>query len=120
MGTDQNQDIKAPSELLKDLLARIEEYGKTSLNLYGLKALDIGSELLSLWMPRLIAAFFFLLSLIMLTIGSALLVGILLGKPIYGFFVAAAFYALVGLLLIIFKRPIKRILGNFLIRQVLK
>jgi hypothetical protein len=121
MEPDQNnQKPKDTPGLLKGLLARAEEYGRTSVELYKLKALGVGSDFLSLWIPRLVIGVFLLLFLFMLTIGVAFWVGDLLGRPSYGFFVVAGFYGLLGLILILFAGPIKRRLNNLIIKEALK
>ena len=45
---------------------------------------------------NIVAAFIFI---VLLNIGIALLLGDLLGKAYYGFFIVAAFYAIIGIIL---------------------
>jgi len=70
------------SNLLETLLERASEYGKTSIDLAKLKALD---------------------------------------KTYYGFLIVAAFYVIAGILIHFFLRKwIKRLVGDYFIKRVLK
>ena len=54
-------------------------------------------------------------------IGIALLIGELMGKIYYGFFIVAAFYLLAGLVLHLFLyKWIKKPLGDLIIKQALQ
>jgi len=115
------QNIKENPGLFKDLLDKAEEYSRTSIELFKLKTLDVTSDFLSLLISRLIVVVFLLIFFFILTIGAALWLGDLLGKASYGFFIIAAFYGIIGLILYYpMGGYIKRRLSDFIIKHVLK
>src|SRR6266568_2920939 len=105
---------------LESLLERAEDFGKTSLELWKLKALDKMSEMFSsLTLLMIIFASIFLF-FGFLNIGIALWLGQILGNIYYGFFLVAVFYGFIGFILYSFMRKwIKTTAGNFFIKQVL-
>ncbi len=105
---------------IEPLLERVEEYGKTSFELFKLKALDktvgVASTLVSHSVVGLVLSMFF----IILSIGIALWLGELLGKSYYGFFCVAGFYGIVGSVLYFFMfNWIKKHISNSMISQIL-
>ena len=106
---------------LEVLLERAEEFSKTSIKLIKLKAIDKTAELISSlisWMVVItVVALFFMI----LNIGIALWIGELLGKSYYGFFIIAAFYAIVGIMFQLFSiQWIKKPISNSIVSQMLK
>lgn len=88
---------------LESLYERIKIYVETRLELIKLKAIDKSSSVVSIVITYLVVFLVFGLFFIFLNIGLALLIGELIGKAYYGFFILAAFYALVGIILIKFR-----------------
>jgi len=106
---------------INDIIEEAEEYGRTSLELLKLKALDISSDFLSSCASQLIGVFILFLFMLMLSIGAAFWAGDLLGKQSYGFFIVSAFYVVVLLLLYLFLgKQIRRYVSNLIIRQAIK
>jgi uncharacterized membrane protein YedE/YeeE len=106
---------------LDSLLERAEEYGKTSLELIKLKTIDKTADVISSFVPFLLIGFVVFGFFIFLNLGIALWLGHLLGSSYDGFFLVAAFYGFIGLLINAFLRKwIKSVVGNFFIKQVLK
>lgn len=107
--------------LVESLLEKTENYGRTTLELIKLKALDqsakVASEMVSWLIVFIFAALFFLI----LNIGIALWIGDLLGRSYYGFFVIAGFYAILALVFGIFRKQlIKKPINNSIITQILE
>jgi fatty acid desaturase len=108
------------AKLMESLLDRATDYGKTSLELLKLKALDKTSDVASSVVPHtfvfaMIASFLFFLNM-----GIAFWLGEVIGKTWSGFFLVAAFYGLIGLVIhFIFHKKIKNALCNYIIKQVL-
>lgn len=108
-------------KLVESLLEKATEYGKTSYELVKLKVLDKTSDVVSTFIPHsvvfiLIASFMFFFNL-----GLAFWLGEILGKTFYGFFVVAAFYGIIGIVVHLFMHKwLKKIVGNYFIKQVLK
>lgn len=96
--TNHDEDHVTISENIETLFETIKEYGETHIDLVKLKAADRATDIIS----SLIANFLVLLALsmfmVILNIGIALLIGELLGKMYYGFFVLAIFYLIIGLI----------------------
>lgn len=103
------------------LLERLENYVKTTIDLYKLKAVDKLSKAASGIVTGLlltVLAFFFLM---ILNFAVAFWLGDLLGKVHYGFFTLAGFYVLLIVIIIVFKKQlIKTPITNSIISKFLK
>lgn len=109
------------ARLLESLLERATEYGKTSLELIKLKALDKTAELISASVPLAIIIILIASFLLFLNLGLAFWLGEILGRTYYGFFAVSAFYIIVFLILRFFLYDrIKKLVANYFIKQVLK
>jgi len=115
------EDHATVTENIESLFETIKDYGQTNIDLVKLKAADRISDIVS----SLVANFLVLIALsmfiVILNIGIALLLGELLGKSYYGFFVLAGFYLIVGLIFNSkkgkwFQEPI----GDMLVRKMFK
>lgn len=105
---------------IEPLFERAEAYGKTSLELFKLKALDKTTEIVSTGISRGITVMVFSIFLLFINIGVALWLGDLLGKSYYGFFCVAGFYGILGVVLYFFMhKSIKKCVGNSVILQLL-
>lgn len=107
--------------MLELLLERATDYGKTSVELVKLKALDKTADLVSSIIP--LSVFILLISafLLFLNLGIAFWLGEILGKVFYGFFIVAAFYIITGLVIRVFlNKWIKRLVGDYFIKRILK
>lgn len=105
---------------MEPLIARAEEYGRTSFELVKLKALNQSTKLLSTFISRSIFLLTLSMFLIVATIGVALWLGDLLGKTYYGFFCVAGFYAIIGVVLYFFlHNSIKRSVSQSIISTML-
>jgi len=108
-------------KLLESLLEKASEYGKTSLELAKLKALDKTTDVVSSLIPHSVVILLIASFMLFLNLGLALWLGDILGKAFYGFFVVAAFYVLAGIFIHFFMHNwIKRLVGNSFIRHILK
>ena len=109
------------ANLLELLLERATDYGKTSVELVKLKAIDKTADLVSSIIP--LSVFILLISafLLFLNLGIAFWLGEILGKVFYGFFIVAAFYIIMGLIIRVFlNKWIKRLVGDYFIKRILK
>lgn len=102
---------------IESLFERAEAYGKTSLNLIKLKAIDKVSVLISMVLSWLIVIVVVALFFIVLNIGIALWLGELLGKSYYGFFIVSGFYAVLG---IIFLLWVRKPITNSIVSKMIK
>lgn len=112
--------MEEQTELIDELIDKGHDYGKTTLNLMKLKALDKTSDVLSnliSWLPVFIAVTLFFL---ILNIGIAIWLGDLFGEMYYGFFTVAGFYAILTLICWGFRKSmIKNPLNDSIINQIL-
>lgn len=107
------------AELIESLLENTFKYGVAELELVKLKALNKTSDVVSGLVPHAVVFFILVLFLLFLNLGLAFWLGEIIGNNFYGFFVIAAFYALVGLVMHFFMHKwIKRKIGNFLVKQM--
>lgn len=103
------------------LFERAEDYGKTTLNLLKLNAIDKSADLVSSLVSRLAVIMIVVFSVLIVSIGLSLWIGKLLGETFYGFFVMGGFYALVSILLQLFRNQwLKYPVSNSIIKKMLK
>jgi hypothetical protein len=115
------QDMEDNAKLLETLLERATDYGKTSIELAKLKALDKTTDIVSSFVPLFVVVIFVESFLLFLNLGLAFWLGEVLGKSFYGFFVVAAFYVFAGIVVHLFlQKWIKKVVGNYIIKRVLK
>jgi hypothetical protein len=102
--------------LIESLINKSHEYVETRLDLFKLKLLDKSSQVASTVASGIALFVIGFNFFIFFNIGLALLIGDLVGKSYWGFFILAVFYALIGFIFYknrdrLFKTPI---LGMFL------
>jgi hypothetical protein len=108
-------------KLLESLTERATDYGKTSFELVKLRAVDKSSEVVSSVIPHTIVIILFSSFMLFLNLGIALWLGEILERTFYGFFIVAGFYVVTGLCIHLFlHKPIKRVIRNYVIKQLLK
>ena len=106
--------------LLEALWERTEDYGKTSFELLKFKALDKTTEVASTLLVRLAVFFIGNIFLLMVNIGVSIWLGNILGDVYLGFFAVAAFYGIAGVVLyFLLNKWLKRLVGNFMVKQIL-
>ena len=95
-------------------------YLDTRLDLLKLQALDKTSDVTSSLVSRIVIAIILFLAILIVNIGLALWVGELVGRVYVGFFIVAAFYILLALLIHVFRKAwIKDPITNILIKKLL-
>lgn len=110
--------METKTSIFEPLLEKVEQYGKTNLELLKLKSLDKTADVTSTLISRAIVAIILSLFALTLNIGLAFWIGDLLGKNYYGFFIVASFYALIGIILCIIHPFIKARIQNSIIKQM--
>jgi len=83
---------------IQALAEQAKEYLETRVELIKLKAIDKSADVVSSIASRVVTAVALIFFFLILNIGLGLLLGDLLGKSYYGFFVLAAIYLITGLL----------------------
>jgi hypothetical protein len=115
------QIMEEESNVFDTLFERTGEYTKTSVELLKLKAIDVVSDVASTAASRIVGLVFFLLFFLMGTIGLALWLGDVLGKPWYGFILVASLYGLISLVIHFSAHKwLKKTVSNSIIQQLLK
>ncbi len=103
------------------LFERAEDYGKTTLNLLKLNAIDKSADVASSLVSRLAVILTVVFSVLIISVGAALWLGKLLGEAFYGFYIIGGFYAILAILLQVFgQKWIKYPVSNSIIEQMLK
>lgn len=106
-------------KLIESLLENTFKYGIAEIELLKLKTLNKTTDVVSGMIPHAIVFFVLVLFLFFLNFGLAFWLGEIIGNNFYGFFVIAAFYAIVGLVMHFFMHKwIKRKIGNYLVKQM--
>lgn len=84
--------------ILESLIDSAENYGKSSIELWKLKAIKKTSEAVSSIAASLIVFLVSVLFIFILSIGLSLWIGDYLGKTYWGFFIVAGLYLLIALI----------------------
>ncbi|MCX6234070.1 MAG: hypothetical protein NT175_04985 [Bacteroidetes bacterium] len=109
------------SKLIESLLEKAADYGKASYELVKLKALDKTSDVVSSFIPHTVVLVLIASFILFLNLGLAFWLGEILGKTCFGFFVVGAFYGIIAIVLHFFMHKwLKKLLCNYIIKQVLK
>jgi hypothetical protein len=105
---------------IEELFYKLKEYGDTRLDLFKLKSINKASGFFSSVIMGLILVGILLLVLTFISVGAALLIGSLMGKAFYGFFIVALIYLIIGLILFSGRQKIlKAPISNKLIKQLM-
>jgi len=106
---------------IESLLESAADYGKTSYDLVKLKTIDKTSDVVSSLIPHAVVFLVLMSFLLFLNLGVAFWLGEILRNMFYGFFVVAAFYGIIGLVLHFFMHDrIKKKISDYIIKQALK
>lgn len=102
---------------IETLLERTADYGKVSFELVKLKVLDKTSDEVSSFLSRSIVIVILTSFTLFLNLGAAIWIGKILGEMFYGFFVVAAFYAVIAFIMHFFMHKwLKRKFNDYIIR----
>ena len=106
---------------IESLLGQAIQYGKTSIELIKLQAVDKTSDSVSSLVPFSVIVITLGCILFFVNVGAAFWLGEVLGKIYFGFFAVAGFYVIVAFILRVFMyKWIKRIFYDYMIKQLLK
>jgi len=113
--------METPASLVETLFEKAEAYGKTTIELSKLKVLETTTRVATTLVAKLSVILILSLFVLVLNIGIALMLGEVLGKSYYGFFIVAAFYLVAGIVFHIFLHKwIKKPVGDLIIKQALQ
>ncbi|MEO0046772.1 MAG: hypothetical protein RL705_1963 [Bacteroidota bacterium] len=113
--------MESKTTTLESLFENVEQYSKTSFELYKHKAIyEIASLTSSLAVKFILSMVVALVSLF-ISLGLALWFGEMMKKNYYGYFMVALLYVMLGILLFLFRKPwIKNQMSNIVIKSMLK
>ena len=89
---------------VEKLFGLVEDYSKTSIELFKLQAINKYAEVFSMVTSKIIIVLIASFFAICLNMALALWIGEMLGKIYYGFFIVSAFYLIIALIVWIFKK----------------
>jgi hypothetical protein len=105
----------------ESLIDSATDYGRSQLELYKLKAVDKTADIVSSFFPSVLVTGLLLCFIFFLNLGIAIWLGKLFGELYLGFLALSAFYCIVALILhLFFRKGLKRIAGDYLVRSLLK
>lgn len=114
---EQNKQKEPPA--FEKLFEKAGDYLETRLDLVKLKTTQTTSDVVSSLISKAAVLLFIIIFLVMLNIGIALWIGEALGENYYGFFIVGLFYALVGLIVHVFRRQwIKSPISDKIIKKM--
>jgi nitrate reductase gamma subunit len=104
---------------IEALIEKIKSYVETTVELLKLKAIDKSLQFVSVLIAYIVVLMAMGFFIILLNIGLSFLIGELLGKVYYGFFIMAAINAIAGLIVLKNKRRwIKDPLINTMVKDM--
>ena len=97
--------------LIESLFERLETLTETTIELSKLRAMETTTNVLTSLISRLVVFMVLSMFIVLFSIGFAFMLGDWLHKPHYGFFIVAAFYLILGIILYLYlpkwlKRPL--------------
>ena len=105
---------------IESLVDKIRNYIEARIELLKLKAVDKSSLFVSLLITFFIVFVMFMCFFMLFNIALALLIGSLLGKSYYGFFIIAVLYAVIGIIILKNKdKWIKKPIINMIVKDIL-
>jgi len=105
---------------LKSLFEDAGDYLETRLDLLKLQAIDKSSDITSSIVSGITIFLLIIFAVIILNIGLAIWIGTLLGEIYLGFFTVGGFYALLAILLFIFRHSwLKEPVSSMMIKKML-
>jgi preprotein translocase subunit SecY len=111
-----NDNIATPVEVLFE---KVSDYGKTTIELLKLKAIDKSANVVSSLVSKMILMLVVAMFVLTATTALALWLGELLGKTYHGFLVVAGLYIFIAILLYAFRNQwIKKPVSDLVIKQM--
>lgn len=109
------------ADSIESLLESAADYGKTSYDLVKLKTIFKTSDVVSSLIPHAVVFLILMSFLLFINLGVAFWLDEIFGNMFYGFFVVAAFYGIIGIVVHIFMHDqIKKKISDYIIKQALK
>lgn len=111
--------METATEIIESIIEKAEEYGRTSIKLTKLVALESVANVLSTLITQISVILVFSMFIFVVSIGASLAIGDMLGKLHYGFFIVAGFYLITGIVLrFVLGKWIKKAISDLLLKQI--
>jgi hypothetical protein len=108
-------------KMVESLYEKTIDYVRTSFELTKLKALLKAADVVSSFIPHSVVFVFMASCLLLFNLGLAFWLGEMLGEISYGFFIVAAFYGILGMLVyLLLHKWLKKRIGNYIIKLLQK
>ncbi len=109
------------SHLIEPLFERVSDYGKTSIELLKLKAIDKTSDVVSTLIPNYFVLILVAFFVLFMSLAAAFWLGDLLGRDYYGFLILGGFYAVTALCFrFLLNKRLKKYFYEYIVNQALK
>jgi hypothetical protein len=105
--------------VIEPLLEKVEQYGKTSYELFRLKSIHKLAEVASSLIPKFYLVIALSCCSFLFSIAAALWIGKWLGENYYGFLITATCYGLFAMILFLCRARIKTNANDSIIKQIL-
>jgi hypothetical protein len=106
-------------KLIETLLERTADYTKTSFELIKLKTADKILEVVSSLVPSSVICIMIAFVLLFFSLGMSFWLGEVLGKTSYGFFLVAALYGFISIVVrFLLYNWLKKLVGNYIIKKI--
>ena len=106
---------------VESLIDRVKSYVETRIDLLKLKGIDKSSSFLSFLISMVVVILISFIAVMLLSVGVALLLGDLLGKAYYGFFIVAVLYIITGIVLYSNRNKwLKKPIANSMIKKLME
>lgn len=105
--------------LIDPLMESAEQYGRTSIELIKLKAIDKSADMLSVMMSKFILWGLFLFVMVLLNISAGFYLGEIFGKIYLGFLAVALFYGLLVFIISLFHLKIRQHINELLVSKMI-
>ncbi len=113
--------MKEKENILDPLLEKVEDLGKTNLELFKLNVIDKTSDIVSTLLPYVVLVWSLILLVMFLCFGAAFWLGGIWGSLYLGFFAVAAFCGVCGVIIhFVIYDKLKERVRNTVIKQLLK
>jgi polyferredoxin len=105
----------------RKIYEQVEQYAKTTIELYKLKVTKTVADSFAAVATGFVLWVLLSMFLLFLSIGAGFYFGEVLGGWHYGFFIVAGFYALIAIIIYIYRvKCLKDNIANFIIKQIFK
>lgn len=113
------QLMNLAQNIIEPLFEKVEQYGKTSIELVKLKVIEKSGDIGSTLLVKLTILAVFIVGMMLLNIATSLWLGECFGKVYLGFLTVSAFYLLLALVLVSCRKNIKKHFNNYIINYLM-